>query len=242
LWTLISGKFDVKSLKLKDGYIHVIQHTDGEFNISKALESTKEIEDASEEFHMDLKRIDLKNIDITKLNEENKILLDVFITKAKSKFKTSDEHTMVSLDSKFELTVLKDGDTTFVKHKHFDVDTRLDYVNSTQKLSITPSEIYLEGALFKMQGAIDFDDDMNLDIDPEKSLFWLTGGYKEWRSLEYYNRPWADCYIEFQEEFGFIVYNAVKRSRKLNDIKKAYLKYLNLPILYDFAISKNLVR
>lgn len=84
--------------------------------------------------------------------------------------------------------------------------------------------------------------DMNLDIDPEKSLFWLTGGYKEWRSLEYYNRPWVDCYIEFQEEFGFIVYNAVKRARKLNDIKKAYLKYLNLPILYDFAISKNLIR
>jgi hypothetical protein len=164
LWTLISGKFDVKSLKLKDGRIEIIQDINGEFNISKALESTKEIEDAGEEFHIDLKRIELKNIDITKLNEENKILLDVFITKAQSKFKTSDEHTMVSLDSKFELTVLKDGDTTFVKHKHFDVDTRLDYVNATQKLKITPSEIYLEGALFKMQGDIDFDDDMNLDL------------------------------------------------------------------------------
>lgn len=84
--------------------------------------------------------------------------------------------------------------------------------------------------------------DMDMDIEPSKALFWLTGGYKEWRSLEHYNRPWADCYIDFQEEFGFIVYNSVKRSKKLNDIKKAYLKYLNLPILYDFAISKDLVR
>lgn len=84
--------------------------------------------------------------------------------------------------------------------------------------------------------------DMDMDIEPSKALFWLTGGYKEWRSLEHYNRPWADCYIDFQEEFGFIVYNSVKRSKKLNDIKKAFLKYLNLPILYDFAISKDLVR
>lgn len=84
--------------------------------------------------------------------------------------------------------------------------------------------------------------DMDFDIEPSKALFWLTGGYKEWRTLENYNRPWADCYIDFQEEFGFIVYNSVKRARKLNDIKKAFLKYLNLPILYDFAISKDLVR
>lgn len=84
--------------------------------------------------------------------------------------------------------------------------------------------------------------DMDVDIEPSKALFWLTGGYKEWRSLEHYNRPWADCYIDFQEEFGFIVYNSVKRARKLNDIKVAFLKYLNLPILYDFAISKDLVR
>jgi hypothetical protein len=84
--------------------------------------------------------------------------------------------------------------------------------------------------------------DMDVDIEPSKALFWLTGGYKEWRSLEHYNRPWADSYIDFQEEFGFIVYNSVKRAKKLNDIKKAYLKYLNLPTLYDFAISKNLIR
>ena len=48
------------------------------------------------------------------------------------------------------------------------------------------------------------------NITPEKSLFWLTGGYKEWRSLEHYNRPWCDCYLDFQEEFGFLIINIVK--------------------------------
>lgn len=80
------------------------------------------------------------------------------------------------------------------------------------------------------------------EIVPEKSLFWLTGGYNEWRSLEHYNRPWCDCYLEFQEEFGFIIINTVRRSKKLFEIRDNFLKYLNLPVLYDFAVSKNLIK
>ncbi len=80
------------------------------------------------------------------------------------------------------------------------------------------------------------------EITPEKSLFWLTGGYSEWRTLEHYNKPWCDCYLDFQEEFGFIVVNIVKRSKKLKDIRDNFVKYLNLPILYDFAMSKNMIK
>ncbi len=80
------------------------------------------------------------------------------------------------------------------------------------------------------------------EITPEKSLFWLTGGYAEWRTLEHYNKPWCDCYLDFQEEFGFLIINIIKRSKKLKDIRDNFVKYLNLPILYDYAISKNMIR
>lgn len=80
------------------------------------------------------------------------------------------------------------------------------------------------------------------DITPEKSLYWLTGGYKEWKSLENYNRPWCDCYLDFQEEFGFVILNSVNRSKTLGDLREYFIENLNLPVLYDFALSKNLVR
>lgn len=80
------------------------------------------------------------------------------------------------------------------------------------------------------------------NLTPEKSLFWLTGGYTEWRTLNHYNKPWCDCYLEFQEEFGFIVVNIVKKAKKLSDVRNGFIKYLNLPILYNFAISKNMIR
>lgn len=80
------------------------------------------------------------------------------------------------------------------------------------------------------------------NITPEKSLYWLTGGNKEWHSLNHYNRPWCDCYLDFQEEFGFLIVNIVKKSKTLLDIRNSFMKYLNLPILYNFAISKNMIK
>jgi hypothetical protein len=80
------------------------------------------------------------------------------------------------------------------------------------------------------------------NLSPGKSLFWLTGGYLEWRTLENYNKPWSELYLDFQEEFGYLILNIVKKSKTLNDIKENFLKYLNLPILYDFALSKNMIK
>ena len=80
------------------------------------------------------------------------------------------------------------------------------------------------------------------NLSPDKSLFWLTGGYSEWRTLEHYNKPWCDCYLDFQEEFGILIVNIIKRSKKLKDVRDNFIKYLNLPILYDFAIKKNMTR
>lgn len=80
------------------------------------------------------------------------------------------------------------------------------------------------------------------NIVPERTLFWLTGGYTEWRSLDNYNRPWSDCYLDFQQEFGELVYNIATRSKTLREIRENFLRHLNLPTLYDFALSKDFIR
>jgi hypothetical protein len=82
----------------------------------------------------------------------------------------------------------------------------------------------------------------NSDITPEKTLFWLSGGYDEWKTLENYNRPWCECYLEFQEEFGFLVSNIIKKSKTLGEARDKFIKNLNLPILYEFALGRNLTK
>lgn len=164
LWTILSGKYDIKLIKLKDGYGHIIQDINGDFNIVKALESNKESTVSSEALHLELRQIEIVNVEIDKLNEQNNVLVDVKIVKAKSKLALSQEQTIFTLDSKFLLTVVQDGDTSLIRNKNFDIDTKLNYSKTTQILNLEPSEIYLEDALFKMKGNIDFDDDMNLDL------------------------------------------------------------------------------
>lgn len=80
------------------------------------------------------------------------------------------------------------------------------------------------------------------DISPAKSLFYLTGGYNEWSTLDNYTKPWSECCLDFQEEFGLMITKIIKRSKKLSDIKNGFSRYLSLPTLYDFALSKNLLK
>lgn len=162
--TLLSGKIDIKMIKLADGKIHIIQRKNGEFNVMKAFETKKPIEDSEEEFHLALKSIQLQNVDITKINEENQLTVEAFIDKAQSKFKTSDDHLMIGLNSKLVLNVIKAGDTTFFKHKHVTINTKLDYYKKDEKLQIATSEIELEHAFFGFEGIVDFNKDMNVDL------------------------------------------------------------------------------
>ena len=165
LWTIIAGKMEIKKIKLKNGKINLIQHKDGEFNILKALSTEEEIESTDEEFHLDLRKIELENIDITKLNEENNIKIEAFISDANSKFETSPEHVIAALDARFILNLIKDGDTTFLKHKHIDLDTQLDFLKGKDVMTIQPTTVHLGGSEFNMSGSIDFLKDLFLDLD-----------------------------------------------------------------------------
>jgi hypothetical protein len=78
-------------------------------------------------------------------------------------------------------------------------------------------------------------------IEPSRCLFWLTGGHSEWSNLENYNKPWSSYYLDFQEEFGFLIISILKKSKTLGDLRYYFTKHLNLPILYEFALSRNMI-
>jgi hypothetical protein len=84
---------------------------------------------------------------------------------------------------------------------------------------------------------------INLDsIDPRKCLYWLTGGDKEWIKLDNYNKEWNECDHIFAEEFEFVIRWILKKSKNLKDVKDSFIEHLNLPVLYEFALSKNLIK
>lgn len=165
LWTIVSGQFEVKSLKMKDGFLKLVQHKDGSFNIANALSGKSEdTAEDTESFHIDLQVIQLTNIDLLKLNEENNVLVEAFIDNTQASLKTSTDYTKVSLDSRFLFNLVVDNDTSFLHHKHVNLQTTFNFDQRTNTLNISPSELVVEKALFLTEGSIDVDDDMNLDL------------------------------------------------------------------------------
>ena len=165
LTTIFQGDLSINDIKLKDGAIDLVQHIDGSLNIENALSSQVYVKDVNEEFHLAIHEIELQNIDIHKLNEENNLIFDALIYEADAKFVTSPQHVYVFFDSKFELNLIDNGDTTFIQHKHFELHTKLDYRTEDEILTLQPTKIQLENSEFEMEGTINFKDDVNLDIE-----------------------------------------------------------------------------
>ena len=192
LMSLINGNYKIKSIKLKNGKIRLIQHVDGSFNIANALKSKKPVEKVEEELHLDLQSIKLDHIDITKLNEATNQLVDAYITDAKTAFSTSNKHTSVDFESRFELSIIDGKDTTFIKRKHFYVKTEVDIDHLKKQMLIAPTEIELEKATFGFKGKVDLTKDMNLDLrfegeKPDFNLFIALAPEELATTLENFN-------------------------------------------------------
>lgn len=165
---LIQGKIDIKKLLVEDGFFDIVLHEDGSDNLSNALasiEDGQEEEGESEALHVHLKNIELKNIDIHKKDESNGLDIETLIYWAKGGFKSNDEHLKAHIDSEFELNIIKDGDTTYVKHKHFEFHTDIDLDEKSGLLTIAPSGIKMEHADFNLEGTVDTKNHMDLDLE-----------------------------------------------------------------------------
>ena len=166
LWTMLSGDFNIKSIKLENGNINIVEYSDDDLNITRAFETVeeKEIEDVQEEFHLDLQELLLTNVDLNKLNKDS-LKFDAFVNKAKIKFKSVEEHLYFSMESDFDLSLIEKGDTSFINRKKITTDASLDYLKDKDIIEIFPSDLDIAEAEFDFSGKIDVLDNFNLDID-----------------------------------------------------------------------------
>ncbi len=78
-------------------------------------------------------------------------------------------------------------------------------------------------------------------VSPERALYWLSGGDREWKDNDTYMYDWSDVHSIFEHKFRDIIYEIVENAETLNDIKEGFMKYLNLPVIYEFALNNNLI-
>ncbi len=80
------------------------------------------------------------------------------------------------------------------------------------------------------------------NISPDKTLYWLSGGDKEWLSKNHYSKSWSEVYLEYQKEFGTMIIYIIKNSKTLNDVRNQFLSKMNLLTLYEFALNNGYIK
>ncbi|XLS29679.1 AsmA-like C-terminal region-containing protein [Flavobacteriaceae bacterium M23B6Z8] len=161
LWDMVQGNYEIQSLIVEEGTFNIIIHENNSINLQNALETTSETEMST---NIDLKKIKLKNLDIHTLDEATNTDVEKFIYSGRGGFQLKDSIIAGHIDTDFELNVIKDGDTTFIRHKHFELHTDVIFNEHTGVLEISPSTILMENGDFEVKGAIDIKNDVDLDL------------------------------------------------------------------------------
>ena len=131
-------------------------------NIQNALASTADTETPTTNIH--LKKIKLKNLDVHTFDEATHTDVEKFIYAAKGGFSVKDSIIAGHIDTELELNVIKDGDTTYIRKKHFEIHTDVAFNEHTGILDIEPSGIVMENGDFELEGSIDTKNDIDLDL------------------------------------------------------------------------------
>ncbi|TPN83440.1 AsmA family protein [Aquimarina algicola] len=162
LWDIVKGNYDIQSLLIEEGVFNIVIHENNTTNIQNSLANTSETETPSTNIH--LKKIKLKNLDIHTLDEATNTDVEKFIYAGKGGFSRKDSIIAGHIDTDFELNVIKDGDTTFIHKKHFEIHTDLIFNEYTGIIDIQPSGIVMENGDFELEGSIDTKNDVDLDL------------------------------------------------------------------------------
>ncbi len=162
LWDIVNKNYDIQSLLVEEGVFNIVIHENNTTNIQNSLASTSETETPSTNIH--LKKIKFKNLDIHTLDEATNTDVEKFIYTGKGGFSRKDSIIAGHIDTDLELNVIKDGDTTFIRKKHFEVHTDLVFNEYTGILDIQPSGIVMENGDFELEGSIDTKNDVDLDL------------------------------------------------------------------------------
>lgn len=212
LWTVISGKFKIKLIELKGGYLDIVQHADGDFNIVKAFSSPADQDTTAtdDNLHLDLKKLKLIDVHISKRNETDSMHLEMHVHKAKASFKTEPGHLFAKLKAKFELDVVNGSDTLkYMKHKLLNVNAKLDFDKELQILNLSPSELVLGGVSFSAEGKADIKNEADLDLK-------IKGSKKDFDLLFAFLPEDLATYMQRYKNAGELYFEAVIKGKSVN--------------------------
>jgi hypothetical protein len=162
LWDIIDGNYDIQSLIVEDGVFNLVIHEDNTTNLQNSLATTSATESSATNVHF--KKIECKNLDIHTIDEVTHTDIEKFVYNAQGGFQLKDSLIAGHIDADFELNVIRNGDTTYIRKKHFEIHTDIEFNEYTGILNIEPSGVLMENGDFEMEGSVNTKKNLDLDF------------------------------------------------------------------------------
>jgi len=165
---LLKQQYHVKAIVLKNGHLDLVQDKDGKLNIVEAsrisMEPTTSPGSTSPPLDLAIKKVVLKNIDLSFLDKESGQQVVSHIDRIQSSLRADSVKITADLQGQLLVDYTHPSDTTLFRHKHLQTTIQFSYNKSTQLLQLPVGQLKLEDAVFNISGTADLQHDNAVDF------------------------------------------------------------------------------
>ncbi|CAL1518023.1 AsmA-like C-terminal region-containing protein [Chitinophaga sp. MM2321] len=160
--------YQVRVLMLANGRLHMARYANGEVDLLKAhafkTDTLPAQPDSADAMSLDLKRVILKNIDVTYQDAVSGWQVASHIENVRTSFSMQAGHMAIELNSKLRLDITGKTDTTLFRNRQLSIDLKGDYEEAKKQLTLSRSSIKLENATLQLAGQAQLDKETYLDL------------------------------------------------------------------------------
>ncbi len=179
-WDIIEGDYKIKSILVSDGHLDVVKYPNGEINLlaAKGISNAPSEDEGVMEF--DLAKVKVSNFAVSYKDQLDTSAYLLNIDYWGGSMRKREEIFAIDMNADFKVDVLLREDTTFFSNKQVQLALRLNYHTLERVISLHPSNILLEEALFSASGKIGVLEnglDVNIQLEGQKPDFDLFAAF-----------------------------------------------------------------
>ncbi|MVT11744.1 AsmA family protein [Chitinophaga tropicalis] len=165
---ILKQKYNVKVIFMKNGHLDLVRDVHGNINIVEAStiksDTIVTAEASSASLDLDIRKIVLKNMEISFLDKESGQHIGAKIDKIKTSFKSDNEEISAELQGNMIADYTTPKDTVLFRRKHLGADIKLSYNKAAKFLKLPVGKLKLEDASFNVSGTMDMLHHNNVDF------------------------------------------------------------------------------
>ena len=208
---VLKQQYHVKAIVLKNGHLDLVQDTAGRLNIveaSRMISSDTAVVANAKPTELDLavKKIVLKNMQISFLDRQNGQRVVTHIDRIQSSFQVEGQRIAGNLDGAMVVDYTRPGDTVLFRHKHLETDIKLSYDGATRVLQLPEGKIKLENAVFNVTGTADLLHDNMVD-------FRITGDRPDFKQMFAFAPPEVAKELQHFRYDGYLTFEGTVKGK-----------------------------